>query len=72
MKKFLIIVVGGLTALVLVMVARTALIGGGSETAVTRASFTVYDGDAIAARLGCQQALRRRPMREPLPRLRNS
>ncbi len=52
MKNFLIIVLGGLVALVLVMVVRTGLIGGGSQTAVTRPSFTVYDGDAIAARLG--------------------
>jgi carboxypeptidase PM20D1 len=52
MKKFMIVVAGGLAALVLVMVARTALMGGGSETPITRAAFTVYDGDAIAARLG--------------------
>ncbi len=52
MKNFLIVVIGGLAALVLVMGVRTGLSGGGPEAAVTRADLVAYDGAAIAARLG--------------------
>ena len=52
MKKILIVVAGGVAALLAIMVSRTALTGGGSETVVTRPGYTAYDGGAIAARLG--------------------
>ncbi len=52
MKKILVVAVGGVAALLAIMVGRTALMGGGSETEVTRAAYETYDGDEIAARLG--------------------